>query len=141
MGEGPVLCTHPSRGRRGESAIRRALSLCVGALLRLTACGSVLVQRVNWGATLEPSDLLLPTLNDIGRLYPVDPTLEDTDWQWYATPNAWQAAQAAASEQQTYIQFRLIRDPDIGEGFVNFVGPVSYDSARHPKLVMQYTPP
>ena len=101
---------------------------------------SILVQRVNWGTSLEPSDLLVPTLQLVGPLVLEDPTYWDAIWKWFVARSARAGVQGAVNEQQAYIQFRIMFDPSVTEGSGIFAGTGS-DPLTHPKLVVQYTQP
>jgi hypothetical protein len=121
-------------GVRVQSAGLRVFSW--GGLL---GDGDVMAQRVNWGPTLEPSDVLLPTLNTQRSFAIEDASYAGATYMWYVARNLKDAVQGALAEGQTYVQFRIMREPS-GTGSLYFFGPVASTIVR-PQLVVQYTVP
>jgi hypothetical protein len=135
------FCSFPNKLPAGARIHSASIRLFTDILAEAEA---VVVQRVNWGPVLEPSDVLLPTLNTVGRLLVEDEAYRGGGWKWVAAAGAGSAVQGAVNEQQTLIQFRLIQDRDAGAGgdpfITTFVG-TGGPTGQHPKLVVHYTLP
>jgi hypothetical protein len=117
----------------------------VSAILRVFSWGGisptevVLAQRVDWGSTLEPADLQLPTLNSERPFTIEDPSYAGAYYMWYVARGLKDAMQAAVDEGQTTIQFRIVPGTN-SPGALYFYGPVASQNVR-PQLVVQYSLP